>query len=249
MDKTVKCEIPTFTAISPTTIRISGGTNSIKPHYYEKELVSLEISKDWVISKGQIVTVKKKNYKVNIIKKAYKRKVLYYDLKVAEKNKSAIFITPMLGGTRKLWMYDQLLVNTFIGTKGYVGNNIVLLYRQSTDPIFVKFIKTLQKFSNFKDITLYDDYIVVVFRVPKAHLDNYKKFKLGQYSQMSSEYKLKILSYHDMDIDNIIGQILFKTGDRKKKLENRLGVILDKEAELYSIPDLNKELLNINYYL
>ena len=143
--KPVKCDVSTFTPISPTTVRISGGTNNIRPYYYGKDIVSLEMPDESVISTGEIITVKNKEYKINIIRRSTKRKVIYYDLKVAEKNKSAIFVTPMLGGTRKLWMYDQLLINTFIGVKGYTSKHIVLLYRKSEDPLFIKFIQTIQR--------------------------------------------------------------------------------------------------------
>jgi len=107
----VKCDIPTFTPISAGVIRISGGTKSIIPHYYEDDLVSLEFNDGKVISKGEHVTVKSKTYKINIIKKQIKKRVLYYDLKTAEKTKSSIFITPMLGGEKTLWFYNQLLIN------------------------------------------------------------------------------------------------------------------------------------------
>ena len=41
--KQVKCDVSTFTPISPTTVRISGGTKNIRPYYYGKNIVSLEM--------------------------------------------------------------------------------------------------------------------------------------------------------------------------------------------------------------
>jgi len=247
--KKVKCDISSFTPISPTTVRISGGTNNIRPYYDGRDIVSLEFPDEKVISVGEILPVKGKDYKINIIKKSTRRKVIYYDLKIAEKTKSSIFVTPMLGGTRKLWMYDQLLINAFIGIQGYNSKHIVLLYRQSEDPLFIKFLQTIQKFKSFKDLEFTGTYVVVEFNVPKGHQVNFRKFMHGEYSKLDTEFKMKILDYHSMDIDNIIGQILFKTGERKKKLEDRLGVHLSPDAELYSIPELKKETLNLNYYL
>ena len=55
---TVKCDIPSFDIIGAGHIRISGGTNLIKPHYFENELVSLEFTNGKVISKGEHLTIK-----------------------------------------------------------------------------------------------------------------------------------------------------------------------------------------------
>ena len=74
----VKCDIPQFTPINSLFIRISGGTSSIKPHYYEDELVSLEINNK-IISQGEILTIKNKPYKINIIEKKVRKNITYYN--------------------------------------------------------------------------------------------------------------------------------------------------------------------------
>ena len=52
-----------------------------------------------------------------------------------------------------------------------------------------------------------------------------------------------------MNVDNVIGQILFRTIGRKRILENKIGMSLPDDAELYSIPEKHVEHFDINYYL
>ena len=52
-----------------------------------------------------------------------------------------------------------------------------------------------------------------------------------------------------MSVEGIIGQILFKSKKRKRKLEKMIGMELPDGAEVYSVPNPKTELLNTNYYL
>ena len=246
----IKCEIPILNPMGPSLIRISGGTDSIKPHYYEDDIVSLEFLDGSVLSRGEKIVVKRIPYKINIIQKKIRKNILFYNLKTAEKTKSSIFITPMLGGEKKLWFYNQLLINTFIGIKGELENKIVLLYKWSGDILFDKFQKAVRKFKSFFEIRNIDEsHVLIIFNIPKRQERNFKLFKEGKYSEFNKNYKLKILDYHKMNVDNVIGQILFRTIGRKRILENKIGMSLPDDAELYSIPEKHVEHFDINYYL
>tara|TARA_A100000172_G_C3040230_1_gene110153 strand:- start:353 stop:1102 length:750 start_codon:yes stop_codon:yes gene_type:complete len=247
---TVKCDIPSFNVVGAGHIRISGGTSLIKPHYFENELLSLEFTNGKVISKGENLIIKNKSYKINLIQKTKRKGILFYDLKTCNRNKACLFVTPMLGGNKSLWFYTQSLINTFIGIKDDVEDKIILLYKTSRDPLFLKFLNTIQKFKAFEEVRDLDkDHLIVIFNVPKKHKKDFLKFKNGKYSEMSQLYKVKILEYHEMSVEGIIGQILFKSKKRKRKLEKMIGMELPDDAEVYSIPNPKTELLNTNYYL
>ena len=66
---------------------------------------------------------------------------------------------------------------------------------------------------------------------------------------MDDVYKLKILDFHDMDIDQALGQILFKSEERRLTLEAKLDAEIDQQSELLSVLDMEKETLNLKYYL
>lgn len=250
MTTKVKCDTPSFDIIGAGHIRISGGTSLIKPHYFEKELVSLEFTNGKVISKEELITIKNKPYKINIIQQKTRKNVLFYDLKTCERTKSSMFVTPFLGGNKSLWFYNKALINTFLGIEGEFDDKIVLLYKRYSDPLFLKFIDVIQQFRSFFELRyLNKHHVLAIFNVPSKSQKNYNKFKNGEYSKLSKLYKLKILEYHKMEVEGAVGQILFKSPKRRRKIEKMVGMEIPDEAEVYSVPNLKEELFNINYYL
>ena len=87
-----------------------------------------------------------------------------------------------------------------------------------------------------------------VFDIPKKHVRNYTRFLKGKYSKFSKDYKLDILEFHDADIEDELGQILFLSNTRRTALEKKLGEILPENSELLSIIDINKETYNPEIY-
>ena len=155
---------------------------------------------------------------------------------------------PMLPGQKELYFWNSLFVNAFIKTPED-NDCIALLYRWSSDPKYLKFEKALSQFKNFR--RRYDpspNYVMFVFDIPKRHIRNYKKFIEGKYSRFSKAYKVDILEFHDADIKDEIGQILFLNSKRRKALEKRLGVYLPETSELLSIIDIEKETYSPEIY-
>ena len=92
---------------------------------------------------------------------------------MAKRTKSSIFVLPMLGGNKNLFFWDRLFVNAFLETPEE-KDCIALLYRWSSDPLFIKFEKALSKFKDFRK--KYDPspyYVLFVFNVPKNNKRNY----------------------------------------------------------------------------
>tara|TARA_R110000737_G_scaffold210037_2_gene227817 strand:+ start:141 stop:881 length:741 start_codon:yes stop_codon:yes gene_type:complete len=237
-----------FQPLNSTTVRILGDTEKIVPHYYNEELLSLELPTKKIISLGEIFKIRRAPYKVNIIKKIIVEDILYYDLIVAEKTKTSLFLLPMLGGERKLLFYDSLFINAFIGTHKK-KDCIKLLYRNSLKKSFKEFAIVLQRLKLF--ITLEapsPSHVLFTFKIPKKYQKDFNKFKLGKYSKMDDVYKLQILDFHRFDIDGTMGQILFKSKERRQELEEQLDVELPQDSELYSIMNEKEEKFNLNYY-
>jgi hypothetical protein len=237
-----------FQLLSATSIRILGNTEDIIPYYYDKELLSLELPEGKKISIGETIKIEKIPYKINIIDPIMIDDELFYDLKVAITTKSSLFILPMLGGSRKILFYDKLLVNTFIETDED-EDCIALLYRKSNKIAFKILSKTLMERKSFK--RMYEPskhHIMFVFNIPYGQKSNYKSFKNGKYSEFKDTYKLQILDFHRHDIDGTMGQILFKSSIRRKKMEIDLDAIIPEDSELYSIMTQEEETFNENYY-
>lgn len=164
------------------------------------------------------------------------------------KTKTSLFLFPMLGGERRLLFYDTLFINAFIEKRDGV-DCILLLYKNSKRKAFLEFVGLLNKISSFIAVeNPSSKHLLLVFKVPTKYKKDFENFKLGKYSKLRDSYKLQILDFHRFDIDGNMGQILFKSKERREYLERKLDAELPKDSELYSIMNEEEETFNLNYY-
>jgi len=244
----VKCEELIYTPINAISFRVSGGIKSLKAVLENNVIQSLNDKDGPLLALGSTVEIKKKKYKVNLIQKTVLPVNSYYTISIAKRTKSSTFLMPMLGGHRDLYFWNTLFVNCFI-TREDDTDCIAVLYKWSSDLLYIKFEKALTKFKNFR--RRYDptpNYVMFVFEVPKKHVRNYKKFINGKYSQFSKSYKFELLEFHDKDIHDELGQVLFKGDKRRKALEKKLGTELPENSEVLSIIDVEQETYNSEIY-
>ena len=92
--------------------------------------------------------------------------------------------------------------------------------------------------------------VLYTFKIPDDHLENYTFFIDGKYSEFLEKYKVRILRFHNSGKSSTLGKILYKDPTRKEELEKllELNIEIDKNAELYSIPNLEEETLNLEVY-
>ena len=76
----------------------------------------------------------------------------------------------------------------------------------------------------------------------------YLMFLKDKYSEFSKAYKIDILEFHDADIEDEIGQIIFRSDRRRKAMEKRLGTHLPENSELLSIINIEDETYNPEIY-
>jgi len=247
-----------FQPLNASTVRIIGGPDEIIPHFKDGKIISLELpTKSEITEKlntraiavGETFKIKSVPYKINSIKESIsEEEELCYDLIMADRTKTSLFILPMLGGNRRLLFYDSLLINAYLETKGK-EDYIVLLYRKSRKKVFTEFLDLVQELRSFESIEAPNPHCYVIkFTFPLKHQQNLKMFKTGKYSKFKDEYKLDILDFHRYDIDGRMGQILFKSSERRRELEEKLDAILPKDSELYSIMNKENEQLNLENY-
>lgn len=244
----VKCKQLTYTPINALAFKITGGTKSIVPHKLNNTIQSLENEDGIIQSLGVTAEIKKVKYKANIIEEKWHNKILTYEVSIAKRNKSSIFLLPMLGGDRHLYFWNQLFLNAFIGTEND-KDCIALLYRFSSNPLFLKFEKALTQFRTFiRKEDPNDGFVLFIFSVPLNQKNNYNKFIKGQYSKFSKLYKINLLEFHKYDATSLIGQVMFKSEERKKQLETKLGCTLEEDSELLSIINKEEETFNPEIY-
>ena len=246
----IKSKSVYFKFSDPRTVKITGGTEFIRDHKAGNIITAIELDSGKVFAIGDTLKIDKATIKINIIRKQNLNNSLIYELCTAKKTKSSLLLMPMLGAVKHLFFYDSYLINCFIGTKEEGKGSIGVLYRNSKDPLFSKFLNAVKQFKSFnEEIKISNELTYIKFNIPKKFKNDYKKFIDGEYSKFSPEYKETILKFHDVDIESQIAQILYKGKTRKQQLESSLGVQLDPDAELFSIINEDLELFDKNYYL
>ena len=244
----IKCTQLIYTPINALKFRISGGTNSLIPHKLNDKITSLEGPDNLNIMLGLVLEVNRFKYKVNIIEQIIKNNVLYYELSTAKRTKSSTFILPMLGGERRLFFWNRLFMNAFVGIEDK-KNCIVLLYKFAIDPLFIKFEKALKTFKSFSEKIDIDPYhVVFIFDIPKEHVKNYNKLKEGKYSEMTEEYKLHLLEFHKFSMSGQVAHVLWKSDKRRKAMEKSLDSPIDPNSELLTPINFDKETYNLETY-
>lgn len=243
----------TLTPVNARTIRLTGSIGQYKRVKEDGEIIELtRETEDGDISFriGDVLKYKASiPYKINVITPVYNSEALIgYDFSIAKLTKSAIFVAPFLGGNRKLFLWDKYFVNAFIKTDDD-SDVICLLYRFSGDMLFIKFEAALEKFKTFKYKYDPDPYhVMYVFDIPDGSKVSFTKFKEGKYSEIDDMTKLKILDYHGFSNDGHTAQILFKSSSLKKQLEEELEITLLDTDELHTIPIIEEETFNKEYY-
>ena len=250
----VTCGKITMTPQNGRTVRLTGDlTNCTIKKNKNKEIEKLTCTYDdceFTIITGDTIWPRAKSpHRVNhIIARYHEHKLLCYDLINANTNRTSIFALPFLGGNRKLFMWDRLFINAFIGTPKD-KDGLSLLYRYSGEAIFLKFEAALCSFKNFRHKYDPDPYhVMFVFDIPKACKASYKHYINGRYSQIDDIWKLKILEFHGFDVDGHTGKILFQADNLRREMESNLDVTLPANSELHSKPDKVKEVFDPQYY-
>ena len=86
-----------------------------------------------------------------------------------------------------------------------------------------------------------------IFDVPDEYQEDFLSYIKGMYSKLSEELKVKILDFHSMKKNHEIYGILYKSDKRRDKVEERLGLKLPENAELYHIIDEERETYKDKY--
>lgn len=254
-----------FKVINNRVIFVQGIKEDSEIYDDKGNLVGLNYCEDLKIQRGITLTIKKNKYKIlelqkvsnsqNVVKQGY---YLFIHKKLT---KTSTFILPFIGVSKAYFRWNLDFTNAFLGIEedGNYGEYLYLLYRFNGDIGFSEFetrMKAHKMFISLKDPDKHQ--VLFKFKLPNEGIikDSINLILEGKYSKLSEEVKEHILKFHDSSKDRPLGQILFKTEERRKFLEkdiskfNTSKVIIDKNAELFDkfIPEeeifLNEYIIN-----
>jgi hypothetical protein len=200
------------------------------------------------ISLGTLVKVNSSPYRINRIDVVGAGSNIQYELSMAQRTKSSLFLLPMLPGLKRDYMTERVLINAFLATPDDT-RCIALLYRFQGSKEFNRLetmLKGLPTFVSMHDVTKHT--VLYVTSVPEECAEDYDLFVKGAYSKMSENFKQRVLRFHECGPESPMGQILYRSEKRKKTLESNLEVTLHPDAEVLSIPDIEKETYQPHIY-
>jgi hypothetical protein len=163
-----------------------------------------------------------------------------------EKTKSFVFLPPMLN-IDPILLQTHLLLNAYLYDEnvedGKEDGLIFLHYEyQDLEGSFGRLENNMKLVSEFKGIYDPDRYTTMFyFDVPYNRMKEYKLFLQSKYSQVSDEYKQRILKFHNFGTKSEVYGVLYKTKERRKVLEETLDVYISEDAEVASLLNIEKE--------
>ena len=161
-----------------------------------------------------------------------------------ERNKSYIFLPPMLG-IDPVFMQLHLLLNVYLASDDLpdVKNSIFLHYEyQDLDGSFARLENNMKKNLHFRGMYEPDRYTTIFyFQVPLQWFDDYLLFLDSKFSRISEGLKKKILRFYGLGPQSQVYKVLYRDVERRRELEEQLDVELPPDAEVASAVDFRQE--------
>lgn len=157
------------------------------------------------------------------------------------KNKSFLFLLPLLQLKSNSGIINAYIGNISEDSGDLVNHNIYLICETSN--YYVEGSKYFQHKVKLED----DSTILYTLRFPEEFSREYQYFLEGKYSKFSEEAKQILCknackNTRNKPTDTNMYGVLYKTEEKRKQLEEVLSVKIDKDAELASIIDVNREI-------
>lgn len=160
-------------------------------------------------------------------------------------NKSLTYLLPLLGGSWK--DYEGNVENMYCGFKDMPdGDKMLILQLKIKDTSSVEFKKYLVNHKYFKWTDTLNEKLLYVFEPDLYGKAIVETFIQGRYSRLPFDYKKEIVKFFKLTPADKIYKILYLDNILRQELEKDLGVAIDVNQELSSIPNLEYELLDVS---
>ncbi len=175
---------------------------------------------------------------------------------------TTLFLVPILGineGYLKRFNFINGYLNDVNHEVEY-ENCIYLVFKPVNLTEFELFVKAEKKRMKNYFVEDYDcgyGFVVIVYKVPDPFLKDYKLFLEGKYSKVSKEFmKLfpEIKSTVDEEgLERVDHSLYFHVFNKSLALRNyweeKLGIDMEEDSEVLSIPNITKETFDIYKYI
>jgi len=221
-------------------------TNSTDIEYKEKEgrITYINIADRLEAARGTTmeITINKTTHTYNI-QTIQKLSSNSFIISTNITTKTQYFLLPMLGYNKEYFCTDTYLENVHI-TKDLTF--LCLTYRYIKGEVYNKLESFLQNHKLFhKLIDIDSQHVMYIFKIPIVQTSNVALFFAGKYSEFTEPYKKNILTFYGYKQGGTAYKILYKSEIRRKQLELELGVYIPETMDLYDIPDIEDEVIEI----
>jgi hypothetical protein len=130
--------------------------------------------------------------------------------------------------------------------------HIFVLYKFDANFIFGMFLDKMKRNSNFHSVIKIDEASVfIVYKLPDHRVYVLSLFDNGEFSKFKHEEKQTILNFWNTTAEAEFGPagVLYKREWKRKRVEESIGMKLPDNAELASIPNVEKETYYNKYKL
>lgn len=127
---------------------------------------------------------------------------------------------------------------------------VYVLFKPTDMVSFGEFIEEEKQLELIEDTYDYPGgYVVVVYKFPEIYQKDYDLIKEGRYSEVSADFK-SIFPQISSDQNVTIFHLIFnKHPELRKRIEEDLGSPISDDTELWHLPNLQKETLDISNYI
>jgi hypothetical protein len=177
-----------------------------------------------------------------------------------KKNCTTIFLLPGIGHTRQELLKFGFLAAYLddVNHEVHYEESVYLLFKPENAQVFQKFLENEYKTGSriVEDYDYEGGYVVVVYKINEKYLPEYQLFLQGKYSEFAKEYidkfptEIIVQDQAGMPVlkKSLHYHIFNRTKEIKEYWENKVGEKLPKNMELWSAPDMSKEVLDITLY-
>ena len=166
-----------------------------------------------------------------------------YYLSCSTINLTSWFLMPLIScsstQTKRWFGWDSYMINSYLNSN---LKQLVIIYRFFPGALYATQESKLMTHENYLtmcDPTTYT--VAYTFCFKDLHYKDVEMFIDGKYSLISDVGKRKILNFHNNKKQEL-KDILNKSDSRREKLEEKFGMKLSEDIELYSKPNLLNEI-------
>jgi hypothetical protein len=202
-----------------------------------EHIISISFEDKYTVKKGDKIPLRIGNvnsvYEIAyvVIEKKGKSVILYSALPT----KTGLFLLPALGKSKDYLKMNSYYVNAYLD---HTHEFICIMYRFTGTQTYKEFEKSISTDPLCVSHLEHGKYhVVYIFKIPLQFKEDVLSFVEGKYSKFSKALKGRIQKFYGREDSKPMIDVINRSKDLKKKLEDYLELPLPVNSELASRPD------------